>query len=478
MAASPDIQTINPATGEPLEEFSFQSDAEVEGVLAATAPAFHHWRDIGPEGRALRLAELAKVLRANRNALAATVTREMGKLIGEAEAEVEKCARTAEWYAAHGLDMLADEPSSVREAESYISFLPLGALLAVMPWNFPLWQAMRFAVPAILAGNVMLLKHAPNVQRSALELERMFLEAGFPPGVFQNLIVPTANVERIIGDRRIRGVSLTGSVQAGGAVAAAAGKMLKKSVLELGGSDAFIVLEDADIEAAVQAGVKARFANAGQVCIAAKRFLITATVAEEFQEKFIAAVRQLRWGNPLDRKVHLGPLARTDLREALHTQVKRTLAAGATLHAGGTLVEGKGFFYQPTVLGNVRDGMAAWDEETFGPVAALRYVESAEEAVDCANQSAYGLSSSVWTRDLDRARSLGRCIEAGSVFINSISASDPRVPIGGVKNSGYGRELSQFGLREFVNVQTIWMHRSDSQKPNSEPMVAPRDGRE
>lgn len=467
MSASPDIQTINPATGEPLEEFSFQSAAEIESVLEAAERAFNQWRDASAEARALRLTELAKVLRANQNALAATVTREMGKIIGESEAEVEKCARTAEWYAAHGPDMLRDEPVSVDEAESYVSFLPMGALLAIMPWNFPLWQAMRFAVPAILAGNVVLLKHAPNVQRSASELQRMFAEAGFPPGIFQNLIIPTEKVEGIIGDRRIRGVSLTGSVRAGCAVAAAAGKMLKKSVLELGGSDAFIVFEDADIDAAVKAGVKARFANAGQVCIAAKRFLITQGAAEEFQGKFIAAVKQLRLGNPLDRNVQLGPLARADLREALHTQVKLTVAAGAALRAGGTFVEEKGFFYQPTVLGDVRDGMAAWDEETFGPVAALRQVASAEEAVDCANRSAYGLSSSLWTRDLDRARSLGRRIEAGSVFINSISASDPRIPIGGVKNSGYGRELSYFGLREFVNAQTIWMHRSGSQKRTS-----------
>lgn len=459
MSASPDIRTVNPATGELLEEFAFQSNLEVENALAEAEHGFKLWRRTPVEARALRLTDLSKALRTNRNELARTVTQEMGKIIGEAETEVEKCARTAEWYATHGPAMLVDERAPVEEAESYVSLHPIGPLLAVMPWNFPLWQAMRFAIPALLAGNVVLLKHAPNVQRSSLELERVFAEAGFPPGTFQNLIIPTERVQGIIGDARVRGVTLTGSVRAGTAVAAAAGKALKKSVLELGGSDAFIVLDDADIDAAVEAGVKARFANAGQVCIAAKRFLIQASIAEEFEGKFAERVRQLRVGNPMERDVQVGPLARGDLREALHKQVTETIAAGAILTLGGAPVAGHGFFFQPTMLANVRDGMAAWNEETFGPVAALLRVGNADEAVECANRSVYGLSSSLWTQDLNRARSLARRIEAGSVFINSISASDPRIPIGGVKNSGYGRELSYLGLREFVNAQTIWIRR-------------------
>ena len=455
---TPDIQTINPATGEPLEEFRFQSDTEVDNILANAERAFHLWRDMPLKARSSRLTALANTLRMNKGALARTVTMEMGKIISEAEAEVEKCAREAEWYAEHGPAMLTDEPMPVNEVKSYVAFLPLGPLLAIMPWNFPLWQAARFAVPALLAGNVVVLKHAPNVQRSALELERMFREAGFPEGVFQNLIVPTEKVETIIHDRRIRGVSLTGSVRAGSAVASAAGKALKKSVLELGGSDAFIVLEDADIDAAVQAGVKARFANAGQVCIAAKRFIVTAPIAEEFEQKFVAAAVQLRVGDPLDREAQVGPLARADLREALHKQVERSVTAGATVLIGGAVIEGNGFFYRPTVLGGIRDGMAACEEETFGPVAAFLRVENAEQAIQLANRSEYGLSSNLWTRDLDRAQQLARRIEAGGVFINSTTASDPRIPIGGVKNSGYGRELSYFGLREFVNAQTVWVN--------------------
>ncbi len=457
----PDIQTINPATGEPLEEFSFQSSAEIEGILGKTEKAFHLWRNTPLETRSLQLAALTKALRANRDTLARTITLEMGKIIGEAEAEVEKCARQAEWYAEHGPAMLADEPMPVEEVESYVSFLPLGPLLAVMPWNFPLWQAMRFAVPALLAGNVVVLKHAPNVQRSALELERVFREAGFPEGVFQNLIVSTEKIESVIRDRRIAGVSLTGSLRAGAAVASAAGKALKKSVLELGGSDAFIVLEDADIEAAVQAGVKARFANAGQVCIAAKRFILTAAIAEEFEHRFVAATEQLRVGDPFDRATQVGPIARGDLRTALHDQVQRSVGGGAKLLAGGAAVEGKGFFYQPTVLGNARTGMAAGDEETFGPVAAFLLAANADEAIELANGSEYGLSSNLWTEDLARARRLARRIEAGGVFINSTTASDPRIPIGGVKKSGYGRELSYFGLREFVNAQTVWVKRRE-----------------
>ncbi len=457
-----DIQTINPATGELLEEFAFQSDREIEAVLARAENTFRSWRNTPLEKRSSLLAALAKALHVNKDQLARTMTLEMGKIIAEAEAEVEKCAREADWYAEHGPAMLADEPAPVEEAESYVSFLPLGPLLAIMPWNFPLWQVTRFAIPALLAGNVVVLKHAPNVQRSAVELERVFREAGFPEGAFQNLLIPTEKIQSVIDDRRIVGVTLTGSVRAGSAVASQAGKALKKSVLELGGSDAFIVLEDADIDAAVRAGVKARFANAGQVCIAAKRFILTERIADNFEHKFIAAVQQLRVGDPLDRETQVGPIAREDLRKTLHEQVQSSIQAGAKQLAGGAIKEGRGFFYEPTVLGGVKSGMAASDEETFGPVAAFFRVANADEAVQLGNKSEYGLSSNLWTQDLQRARRLARRMETGSVFINSTTASDPRVPIGGVKRSGYGRELSYFGLREFVNAQTVWIGRRQS----------------
>jgi acyl-CoA reductase-like NAD-dependent aldehyde dehydrogenase len=340
---------------------------------------------------------------------------------------------------------------------AYVSYLPLGAILAIMPWNFPIWQLTRMALPTILAGNVVLVKHSPNTQRSSLVFERVMRDAGFPEGVFQNLILKTEDIVNVINDPRVQGASVTGSVRAGSAVASEAGKVIKKTVMELGGSDAFIVCEDADIPKAVAAGIRGRFHNAGQVCLAAKRFILVEKIADEFEHSFLQRARALRAGDPLDPASNMGPMARVDLRDSLHEQVKGSIAKGARVLCGGSPLERPGAFYAPTVLSAVTPGMPAFDDETFGPVAAITRVPNVEAAVVAANASQFGLSGNLWTRDVDRARKIARDLYTGGVFINGITASDPRVPVGGVKNSGYGRELSHFGAHTFVNAQTVWI---------------------
>jgi acyl-CoA reductase-like NAD-dependent aldehyde dehydrogenase len=385
----------------------------------------------------------------------------MGKILSEAEAEIEKCAHEAEWYAEHGPQILADAPAPTGEVDAYVSYLPLGAILAIMPWNFPIWQLTRMALPTILAGNVVLVKHSPNTQRSSLEFERIMREAGFPKGVFQNLILKRDDVVNVINDPRVQGASVTGSVRAGSAVASEAGKVIKKTVMELGGSDAFIVCEDADLPKAVAAGIKGRFHNAGQVCLAAKRFILVEKIADEFEHSFLEGAKALRVGDPLDPASDMGPMARVDLRDSLHEQVKGSVAKGARVLCGGRPLDGPGAFYAPTVLSGVTPGMPAFDDETFGPVAAITRVPNIEAAVDAANASQFGLSGNIWTRDVDRARKIARDLYTGGVFVNGITASDPRVPVGGVKNSGYGRELSHFGAHTFVNAQTVWIETFD-----------------
>ena len=407
--------------------------------------------------RAELLSKLATTLRKNKAQLAKTITTEMGKTLAEAEAEVEKCAWEADWYSEHGPQMLADAPAPTGRVEAYVSYLPLGPILGIMPWNFPLWQVTRMAIPTLLAGNVVLVKHSPNTQRSSLELERMMLEAGFPEGVFQNLILKTEDIVNVINDARVQGASVTGSVRAGSAVASEAGKVIKKTVMELGGSDAFIVLEDADIPKAVAAGIHGRFQNAGQVCLAAKRFILVGKIADEFEEQFVKAAQAIRVGDPMNPANQMGPMARADLRDSLHKQVEGSIAAGARVLCGGKPKDGKGAFYMPTVLSGVTQGMPAFDEETFGPVAAITRVPDVDAAVDAANASQFGLSGNVWTRDVALARKMARDLYTGGVFINGVTASDPRVPVGGVKNSGYGRELSHFGAHAFVNAQTVWI---------------------
>lgn len=447
----------NPADGALIATYAFQTPDEVESVLAESAATFRQWRASTVDERAAAYRRLALTLRERSPALAALITAEMGKTIGEARAEVEKCAATIDWIAQHGPAIIGDEPVAVDGGDQvYVSYLPIGTVLAVMPWNFPLWQVVRASGPIMFSGNGFLLKHAPNVMGSAFALQAAYEAAGFPQGLFANLNTDNATVAAAIEDPRIAAVTLTGSMRAGSAVAAVAGKALKKSLLELGGSDAFIVLADANIDLAVEAGIHARFHNAGQVCLAAKRFILEQAVAEEFTRKFVAAARHIKVGDPLDAASTMGPMARGDLREELHRQVVRSVAAGATLLLGGEKIEGPGNFYPPTVLANVAQGMAAFDEETFGPVAAIAVADNAEHAMLLANASDYGLGGNLWTGDIGRAQHLARRLETGGVFINGFAASNARIPVGGVKKSGYGRELSHFGLREFTNAQAVW----------------------
>ena len=449
--------TVNPSTGAEIETFSFFNPAQTEEVIAQADKSFECFRKLPVHKRAELFSSLASTLRKNKASLAKVITTEMGKIFTEAEAEVEKCADEADWYAEHGPRIMADEPAPTGTVNAYVSYLPLGPILAIMPWNFPIWQLTRMAIPTMLAGNVVLVKHSPNTQRSSLEFERAMLEAGFPKGVFQNLILKRDDIVNVINDRRVQGASVTGSVRAGSAVASEAGRVIKKTVMELGGSDAFIVCEDADIPKAVAAGIRGRFHNAGQVCLAAKRFILVGKIADEFERSFVEAARSLRVGDPFNSAIDLGPMARADLRDSLHKQVEGSIAKGARLLCGGKPIDSKGAFYPPTVLSGVTEGMPAFDEETFGPVAAITHVPDIDAAIRAANASQFGLSGNLWTRDVELARKVARDLCTGGVFINGVTASDPRVPVGGVKNSGYGRELSHFGAHAFVNAQTVWI---------------------
>ena len=457
IATAAEFATVNPSTGEEIESFSFFTPAQTEEVVELADKAFQSFRKLSVHKRAELFSSLASALRRNKAQLAKVITTEMGKILSEAEAEVEKCAHEADWYAEHGPKIMADEPAPTGAVDAYVSYLPLGAILAIMPWNFPIWQLTRMAIPTMLAGNVVLVKHSPNTQRSSLEFERVVLEAGFPKGVFQNLILKRDDIVNVINDARVQGSSVTGSVRAGSAVASEAGKVIKKTVMELGGSDAFIVCEDADIRKAVAAGIRGRFHNAGQVCLAAKRFILVGKIADEFEGLFVDAAKSLRVGDPFNSSMDLGPMARADLRDGLHKQVEGSVAKGARLLCGGKPIEGKGAFYPPTVLSGVTEGMPAFDDETFGPVAAITRVPDVAAAVRAANASQFGLSGNLWTRNVELARQIARDLYTGGVFINGVTASDPRVPVGGVKNSGYGRELSHFGAHAFVNAQTVWI---------------------
>ncbi len=455
-AARP-IQSINPATGTVIEEFAPTAPAQVDAILAAMAEAQPSRRAASFAQRRAWMRGVAGQLRRHADRFAATITAEMGKPVTEARAEIEKCAVTCEYYGDHAERFLADEPAPSDSPRSFVAFEPLGIVLAVMPWNYPFWQVVRFAAPALMAGNGALLKHASCVSRCALQLEEVFAAGGFPQDTFRTVLVPGGDVARIIADPRVRAVTLTGSDDTGSQVAAVAGRHLKKTVLELGGSDPFIVLADADLEAAARVGVRARFQNAGQSCIAAKRFLVVEAVADEFEARFAAAARELIVGDPTDPETQVGPLARADLLDDLHQQVTASVAQGARVLAGGHPLEGPGSFYAPTVLAGVTPAMPVFREETFGPVAALTRVPDAAAAVALANDSAFGLGGNLWTADLEQGVALARQMDTGGVFINGMTHSDARIPFGGVKRSGYGRELSHFGIREFVNIQTIWL---------------------
>jgi succinate-semialdehyde dehydrogenase/glutarate-semialdehyde dehydrogenase len=450
-------QTINPATDECVETFESWTPAQVEAALDQVHEATPAWADTPLTERCRLLRQLAEQVRAQQETLASIITTEMGKLLSESRAEVAKCALACDYYAEQAPHFLADELIDSDAGKSLVAYQPLGTVLAVMPWNFPLWQVFRFLAPTLAAGNTGLLKHASNVPQCALAVERLVQEAGFPEGVFRTLLIDARDVAGVIADHRVQAVTLTGSEPAGRQVAATAGEHLKKSVLELGGSDAFVVLEDADLALAVSQAVASRFLNAGQSCIAAKRFIVVAEVADRFVAGMKAAMESLQPGDPAAEDTTLAPMARSDLRDELHRQVEASVAAGASLVTGGNIVDGPGAFYAATLLDHVRPGMPAFDEELFGPVAALIRVADEAEALALANDSRFGLGSSVWTRDTARGEAFARRLQAGAAFVNGMVKSDPRLPFGGIKASGYGRELSYFGLHEFVNAKTLWV---------------------
>jgi succinate-semialdehyde dehydrogenase / glutarate-semialdehyde dehydrogenase len=451
------IQSINPATGELLESFPQISDAEIDERLGRAWEAFLAHRATSFADRAERMTRAAEILEGEKEALGRMMTLEMGKPIGAAIAEAEKCAWVCRYYAVHAERFLADEEVESSAKRSFVRYQPLGPVLAVMPWNFPLWQVFRFAAPALMAGNVGVLKHASNVPRCALAIADVFRRAGFLPDAFQTLLAGTEQVARILDDPRIRAATLTGSTRAGSAVAERAGKRIKKTVLELGGSDPFIVLPSADVARAATTAVKARTINNGQSCIAAKRFIVHEAVYPEFERRFVEGMEALRIGDPLDPATEIGPLATPEILEGVEEQVRRSVEMGARLLTGGRRPFERGSWYAPTALADVPPESPAYREEIFGPVASLFRVRDLDEAVRIANDSPFGLGSAAFTNDPREQSVLVEAIEAGQVFINGMVASDPRLPFGGVKESGYGRELGPWGVREFVNVKTIWI---------------------
>lgn len=448
------LQSINPYNGEVLKNFETFTEAEIEVCLHKAAQAFETWQETTLAERVESFTKLAHLLRTNSGKLATLISTEMGKPIKESKAEIAKCVWTCEYYAFNAAKFLQKETCTSDAKNSYVSFEPLGCLLAIMPWNFPFWQVFRFAVPALIAGNVALLKHAPNTTLCGLEIAQLFIDAGFPIGVFQSLVIENEQVENIIAHSTVKAVTLTGSEIAGSKVATIAGKYLKKTVLELGGSDAFIVFADADLSAASEVAVHSRMLNSGQSCIAAKRFIVAAEVYDRFVQLIKQRIARLNIGNPLDEETEVGVIARADLLQNLHRQVTESVAKGATLVAGGTI---KGNFYAPTLLADVKAGMPVFDEEVFGGVFAVCRFDTETEALALANQTKYGLAASIWTRQPEKAELLSKKLVCGAVFINALVRSDPRLPFGGVKNSGYGRELSHYGIREFVNVKTIFV---------------------
>ena len=451
------IASVNPATGETIATFEPLSPADLEVKLQRAVAAFAVNRARSFPERAERMLRAAQILESRAPQYARTITLEMGKPVAAAVAEVNKCAMVCRHYAEHAAAYLAEEHIKTDASESYVRFDPLGAILAVMPWNFPFWQVFRFAAPALMAGNVGLLKHASNVPQSALAIEDILREAGFVDGEFQTLLIGADPVAALLDDERVKAATLTGSEPAGASVASGAAKRIKKSVLELGGSDPFIVMPSANLDAAVKTGIKARIVNNGQSCIAAKRFIVHDAVADEFQQRFVEAMEALRVGDPLEETTDVGPLAMPQIVEDLEKQVSSSVSAGARLLTGGKRLRDRGNFYAPTILADIPHDAPAYAEETFGPVASLFRVRDAEEAVRLANATPFGLGASVWTQDRDEAERFIAGVESGQVFVNAMVASDPRLPFGGVKHSGFGRELGVYGIREFVNIKTVWV---------------------
>jgi succinate-semialdehyde dehydrogenase/glutarate-semialdehyde dehydrogenase len=450
------MQSFNPATDTVLGEFPTCDAGTIEQRLRTAAASQKAWARMEVRQRTPYLLQVATVLRRKKDELARAMTLEMGKPLAESLGEIEKCAWNFEYYAQQGETFLADQVVASAATDSRIVYDPLGLVLAVMPWNYPFWQVMRAAAPVLVGGNGMVLKHASNVPQCALALEQVFKDAGLPEGLFTTLLVESSAVRGLIADDRIAAVTFTGSTPVGRSIAAQAGQALKKQVLELGGSDPFIVLADADIEAAAAVAVKARFSNTGQSCISSKRFIVEAAAADRFTEAFVAGARKLVVGDPLQAGTTIGAMARRKLRDELHAQVVASVKEGARVLIGGQPLDGPGAFYPPTILDQVTPDMTAAREETFGPAAAILRVTSVDQAIAVANDSPFGLGAALWTRDLDRARQLTRRIDAGAVFVNGMVASDPRLPFGGTKQSGYGRELGHLGLHEFMNIKTVW----------------------
>ncbi len=451
------IASINPATGEKLKEFAAFDDAEIEKRLKRAEEAFAHHRREPFAKRAQLMMAAASLLEQEKDRLARTMTLEMGKLFRAAQEEIAKCIRGCRFYAENGERFLEDEAAQTDAARSYVRYEPLGPVLAIMPWNFPFWQVFRFAAPALLAGNVGLLKHAANVPQCALAIEEIFCRAGFDEGIFQTLLIEAHQVEKVIVDPRVQAITLTGSEKAGSAVASTAARHIKKSVLELGGSDPFIVMPSSDLESTVRTAIKARTINNGQSCIAAKRFLVADEVYDEFLRQFVERMRALKIGDPFDETTEIGPLATEHILQGVHEQVQKSIAAGAKLLTGGNRIHGPGFFYEPTVLVDVPSDSPAYREEIFGPVASFFRVRDAADAIEIANDTSFGLGASAWTNDRAEQELFASELETGMVFINAMVASDPRLPFGGVKSSGFGRELGVAGIREFTNAKTIWI---------------------
>jgi succinate-semialdehyde dehydrogenase / glutarate-semialdehyde dehydrogenase len=451
------LRTINPFTGKIEKEFKEHTHAQISVMIDAVQGAFLNWRGTNFETRSRLMNNASRILLEQKEQFAKIMTLEMGKPIKQAYAEVEKCALVCSYYAENAEQMLAKEIIPTDASESYIQLDPISIVLAVMPWNFPFWQVFRFAAPAIMAGNTCILKHASNVSMCALAIEEIFIDAGFPINIFKTFLVSSSNVEQIINHPFIKAVTLTGSEPAGRKVAQLCGERIKKTVLELGGSDPFIVLEDANIDEAVKTAVTARLINNGQSCIAAKRFIVVEKVYEEFENKFVAAMKSVKIGDPMESTTELGPIAREDLLKELEEQVIQSVSKGAVILCGGKRILGEGYFFEPTILTDLGKGMPAYDDEIFGPIASLIKVKDENEAVKVANDSFFGLGASLWTSDISKAKELACKIESGSVFINGMVKSDPRLPFGGIKNSGYGRELSHYGIKEFVNVKTVWI---------------------
>ncbi|OGU78014.1 MAG: succinate-semialdehyde dehydrogenase [Ignavibacteria bacterium RIFOXYA2_FULL_35_9] len=450
------LESINPANEELIHQYEEMSDAIVSGILDKTNSGYHEWKLTSFNHRSGLMKNAAKILHERKEEFAKLMTLEMGKPILQSKAEVEKCAWVCDYYADNAEKFLANEIIKTEFSKSYVSFQPLGVVLAIMPWNFPFWQVFRFAAPTLMAGNASVLKHASNVMGCAIAIEKIFNDAGFLENLFRTLVISSKKVEAVIRNKNVQAVTLTGSTPAGSTVASVAGSEIKKTVLELGGSDPYIILEDVDLESAAEICVNARLINSGQSCIAAKRFIVVEEIYKMFEELFVQKMKSKKMGNPLDESNHLGPQARTDLRNELHDQVKRSITKGAKLLLGGEIPNVKGAYYPPTVLSNICPGMPAYDDEIFGPVASLIKVKNEKEAIKVANATSFGLGAAVFTKDNERGEKIAeKELVAGSCFVNDSVRSDPRLPFGGVKESGYGRELSVLGIREFVNIKTV-----------------------